>query len=266
MFISPQPLLARERVRYIGEPVALVVAETLDQAKDAAELIEVEYEDLPAVTTLEEAIAPGAPAVWDGLPRQRRLPARSSATRRRPRRPSRRPRTSSATACVISRLTTVVDGAARLPRRIRSARGPLHAALHRRRGRTRRAASSRKEIFKVPETKVRVIAENVGGGFGMKGALYPEYIARALAARMLGRPVKWMSDRSEAFLSDEHCRDNISEAELALDQDGKFLGAARAQLLPISAPTTAPTAAPGRRPTISACSPAPIRSRSAMSR
>ena len=68
MFSSPQPLLARERVRYIGDPVALVVAETLDQAKDAAELIEVEYQELPAVCTLEEAIAPGAPAVWDDCP------------------------------------------------------------------------------------------------------------------------------------------------------------------------------------------------------
>jgi carbon-monoxide dehydrogenase large subunit len=79
------------------------------------------------------------------------------------------------------------------------------------------------EIFQVPETKFRIIAENVGGGFGMKGALYPEYSLTALAARLTGRPVKWMSERGEGFLSDEHCRDNVSEAALALDQDGKFL-------------------------------------------
>jgi aerobic carbon-monoxide dehydrogenase large subunit len=80
-----------------------------------------------------------------------------------------------------------------------------------------------KDTFRLPDTKFRVIADNVGGGFGMKGAFYPEYALTALAARLLQRPVKWMSDRSEAFLSDEHCRDNISEAELALDKNGKFL-------------------------------------------
>src|SRR6201999_2092182 len=80
------------------------------------------------------------------------------------------------------------------------------------------------EIFELPEIKFRIIAENVGGGFGMKGALYPGYSLTALAARLTGRPVKWMADRSEAILSDEHCRDNVSEAELALDRHGKFLG------------------------------------------
>src|SRR5258707_8891017 len=80
------------------------------------------------------------------------------------------------------------------------------------------------DVFKVPETKIRVIAENVGGGFGMKGGLYPEYILCCLAAKLAGAPVKWIGERGESLLSDEHCRDNITEAELALDADGKFVG------------------------------------------
>ena len=77
--------------------------------------------------------------------------------------------------------------------------------------------------MKFRKQSVRVISENVGGGFGLKGGVYPEYPLSVLASQILGRPVKWMSDRSEAFLSDEHCRDNITEAELALDKDGRFL-------------------------------------------
>ena len=79
------------------------------------------------------------------------------------------------------------------------------------------------EIFKLPETRFRVISDNVGGGFGMKGGLYPEYALATLAAGLTGRPVKWISERGEGLISDEHCRDNITEAELALDKDGKFL-------------------------------------------
>jgi carbon-monoxide dehydrogenase large subunit len=221
MFISPQPLLARDEVRYIGDPVALVVADTINQAKDAAELIEVEYEDLPAVTPLAGAIAPGATAVWEDCPdniafvhevgdRAATDKAIASAVH-----VIRHPLT-------ISRLTTVsMEPRGCLadydPREDRTTlrvtvQGP-HA--------TRRILA--REIFKLPETKFRVISDNVGGGFGMKGAFYPEYALTALAARMLHRPVKWIAERSEAFLTDEHNRDNISEAELALDADGKFL-------------------------------------------
>src|SRR5262249_41965422 len=80
------------------------------------------------------------------------------------------------------------------------------------------------DVFKVPATHFPVIPDNVGGGFGMKGGLYPEYILCCLAARLAGAPVKWIGERSESLLSDEHCRDNITEAELALDRDGKFVG------------------------------------------
>ena len=213
--------LRATKVRYIGQPVALVVAETLNQAKDAAELIEVAYEDLPAVTTLEEAIAPGAPAVWDGCPdniafvheagdkaaTEQAIASAAHVIRHRMR---------------VNRITTVTMEprgclAQYDPREDRftlrcTVQGP-HTV--------RRVLAQ--EMFRVPETKVRVISENVGGGFGMKGGVYPEYALSLLAAKLIGRPVKWMADRSESFLADEHCRDNISEAELALDNDGKFL-------------------------------------------
>src|ERR1043166_4277510 len=221
MVATPQPHLARDRVRYVGQPVAFVVAETLDQAKDAAELIEIDYEDLPAITTLEEATAPGAPAVWDECPdniaflheagnraaAEKAIAAADIVIRHRMR---------------INRITTVsmeprgclAEYDAREDRiTVRmTVQGPHQS---------RRILA--REIFRVPETKFRVISENVGGGFGLKGGIYPEYPLCALAAKLIGRPVKWMSDRSEAFLSDEHCRDNISEAELALGHDGRFL-------------------------------------------
>jgi carbon-monoxide dehydrogenase large subunit len=221
-FISPQPLLARERVRYVGDPVALVVAQTLDQAKSAAEAIEVTYETLPAVATTEAAIAPGAPAVWEDCPDNvaflHELGDKAAVE------------TAFAAATHIVRHRMVIS---RLTTNAMEPRGCL-AEYDPREGRTTLRCTMQaphlmrrtiaEEIFQVPETHFRIIAENVGGGFGMKGALYPEYSLTALASKLLGRPVKWMSERGEGFLSDEHCRDNVSEAELALDGQGKFLG------------------------------------------
>jgi carbon-monoxide dehydrogenase large subunit len=220
-FASSQVALARDAVRYVGEPVAFVVAETLHQAKDAAEAIGVEYESLPAVPTLEEAIKPGAHAVYDGCPdniafvheagnkeaAQAALAKAAHVIRHR---------------MVITRLTTNAmepRGALaeydardqRITLRV-TAQGPHQF---------RRFLAA--DVFKVPENRIRVIAENVGGGFGMKGALYPEYILCCLAARLCGAPVKWVGERGESLLSDEHARDNITEAELGLDADGKFL-------------------------------------------
>jgi len=222
VFISPQPLLARERVHYVGDPVALIVAETIDQAKDAAELIEIDYETLPAVPTTEAAIAPGAPAVWqdcpDNIAFMHELGDKTAVEK------------AFTTAAHVVRHRMVIS---RLTTNSMEPRGCL-AEYDAREDRTtlrctvqvphlmRRTIAE--EIFQVPETQFRIIDEKVGGGFGMKGALYPEYSLTALAAGLTGRPVKWMSERGEGFLSDEHCRDNVSEAELALDRDGKFLG------------------------------------------
>jgi carbon-monoxide dehydrogenase large subunit len=220
-FVCPQPMLAHERVRYIGDPVAFVVAETLNQAKDAAELIAVDYEPLPVAVTLEQAIAPGAPQVWDACADNQAFFHEAGD------RAAVEKAFATATHVVhhrfaISRLTT----------NSLEPRGCL-AEYDPREDRTTLRCTSQgphtirrfmaADIFKVPETRFRVISENVGGGFGMKGGLYPEYALSCLAAKLLGRPVKWISERGEGILSDEHCRDNLTDAELALDDDGRFL-------------------------------------------
>ena len=208
-------------MRYVGDPVALIVAETIAAAKDAAEAIEIDYEPLPAVISAAEAVRPGAPAVWDQCPDnqaflhelgdkaavERAFAQADHVIRHR---------------IVISRLTTnsMEPRGALAEYDAREERIALRCTVQVPHMMRRTIAE---EIFEVPETNFRIIAENVGGGFGMKGALYPEYSLTALAARLLRRPVKWMSERSEAMLSDEHCRDNVSDAELALDRNGRFL-------------------------------------------
>jgi carbon-monoxide dehydrogenase large subunit len=220
-YISPQPQLARERVRYVGECVAFVVAETLEQAKDAAELISVDYEPLPAIVSTAGAVEPGAVAVWEDCPDNQawfhevgNKAAVEAAFAKADHVVRHR--------MVINRITTnsmeprgcvaeydrhddryVIRCTVQAPHRTRG----IFAA----------------QIFKVPETRVRVISDNMGGGFGMKGALYNEYPLTALAAKLIDRPVKWISERSEGLLSDEQARDNVTDAELALDKDGRFL-------------------------------------------
>jgi carbon-monoxide dehydrogenase large subunit len=220
-FTSPQPFLAHERVRYLGDPVAFVIAETLEQAKDAAEAIAIAYDVLSAVPTTADSIAPNARAVWEGCPDNqafthaagdqsmvaKSMGAAAHVIRHR---------------MVINRLTAnsmeprgcIAEYAAR------EARYTLRCTVQGPHMIRRIIAT---EVFEVAETKFRVVADNVGGGFGMKGGLYPEYVLAALAARLVGRPVKWIAERSEALQSDEHGRDNITEAELGLDRDGRFL-------------------------------------------
>jgi aerobic carbon-monoxide dehydrogenase large subunit len=220
-FTSSQPFLARERVRYVGEPVAFVVAETLEQAKDAAEAIVVEYNPLSAVSRTADAIAPHTRAVWDGCPDNQaftHMAGDKTAVDNTIRGAAHVVRHRLA----ISRLTansmeTRGCIAQYAPREARytlrcTVQGP-HMI--------RRIIAT--EVFGIAETQFRIVAENVGGGFGMKGGLYPEYLLAAIAARLVGRPVKWIAERSEGLQSDEHCRDNITEAELGLDRDGRFL-------------------------------------------
>ncbi len=159
MFAPQRPPLVTDRVRYVGDPVVMVVADTLAEAKDAAELVNIDYDPLPSVTATEDTVKPGAPAVWDDCP---------------------------------DNISNNVE------------RG-------------------NKNVFKVPESKMRVIAQDVGGGFGTKGWQYIEHRLTLWAARKLLRPVKWTCERSEAVMADEHGRDNIGEIELALDKDNKFV-------------------------------------------
>jgi carbon-monoxide dehydrogenase large subunit len=220
-FTSSQPFLAGERVRYLGDPVAFVVAETLEQAKDAADAMVVEYDVMPAVATTADAIAANASPVWEGCPDNKAfthaagdkaavakgLGAAAHVVRHR---------------MVINRLTAnsmeprgcIAEYAAR------EARCTLRCTVQGPHMIRRIIAT---EVFGVAETQFRIVAENVGGGFGMKGGLYPDYVLAALAARLVGRPVKWIAERAEGLQSDEHCRDNITEAELGLDGDGRFL-------------------------------------------
>jgi aerobic carbon-monoxide dehydrogenase large subunit len=221
-FASPQSTLARDTVRYIGEPVAFVVAETLNQAKDAAEAIAVDYDVLPAVATLADAIKPGAAAVYDKCPDNVAFVHEAGSK--------------AAADAAIAKAVHVVKHRMVISRLTTNAMEP-RGAIAEYDGRDQRLTLRctaqgphqfrrflAADVFKIAETQIRVIADNVGGGFGMKGGLYPEYILCCLAAKLAGAPVKWVGERGESLLSDEHCRDNITEAELALDVDGKFVG------------------------------------------
>ena len=213
--------LARDIVRYIGEPVVLVVADSLLQAKDAAEAIAVDYDLLPAAITLEEAVAPAAPLLHPACPGNVAFVHRAGDR--------------AATEAALAKADRVVRQHLRVSRLTTNSlepRGCL-AEHDKREGRwTLRCAVQNPhiirrilaaELFKEPENRFRVISENVGGGFGMKGGLYPEYALAMIAAKLTGRPVKWVAERGEGFLSDEHCRDAIADGELALDKDGRFL-------------------------------------------
>jgi len=213
--------LAEGRVRYVGEPVAFVVAETLAQAKDAAELIEIDYDIQPSVTDTADAAA-GKHPVWDECPDNISNLFESG----------NKPATEAAfanAAQIVKRRYAI----SRVYAHFMEARGAiglwepgedrytLYADVqypHR----VRQALATR--IFKIPESRIRVIAGDVGGGFGTKGWQYPEHRLVLFAAKRLRRPVKWQCERSEAVLADEHARDNVSAAELALDGNGRFLG------------------------------------------
>src|SRR5438094_2061922 len=221
-FVCPQPILAQGCVRYVGDPVAFIVAETLDQAKDAAELLAVEYEILPAVTTAEAALAPDAPAVWSDNPGNEAFfheagnkEAVDTAFARAERIVRRK--------TVINRITANSmeprgclaqydpdDDRYTIRCTVQSVHGPR--------------AMLAEQIFKLPHHKFRVVCDNMGGGFGMKGGTYPEYALSLWAAEVTGRPVRWIAERSEGLLSDEQSRGSIIDTELALDNNGKFLG------------------------------------------
>jgi aerobic carbon-monoxide dehydrogenase large subunit len=218
-YCPTQPLLASGKVRYVGDRVALVVAETLAQAKDAAERLDVRYEALPAVT-LPDALAPDAPKVWDEAQSNQcfqlemgdraAVEAQFSAAAHVTKLSLHYPRASAnsmeprtAIAC-----RDPMDGRFTL---ISSTQNPF------------RVRDILCEILGIPQMGLRVRAMDVGGGFGMKNHVYPEEALVVWAAGKLGRPVKWTADRSEGLCSDQHGRHQITEAALALDRDGRVL-------------------------------------------
>src|SRR5271169_4763346 len=220
-FVCPQPLLAGDRVRYVGDPVAFIVAESVNQAKDAAELIDIDYEVLPAVVGAEAVLAPGAPAVWEANPSNEaffhEIGNRSAVD------------AAFAKAAPIVRHKTVIN---RVTANSMEPRGCL-AEYDGDEGRytirctvqsvhgTRAALADR--IFKLPHHQFRVICDHMGGGFGMKGGCYPEYGLSLWASEVTGRPVRWVAERSEGLMSDEQGRGSVIDTELALDRDGRFL-------------------------------------------
>jgi carbon-monoxide dehydrogenase large subunit len=242
-FTTPRPALARERVRHVGDPVALVVAETAEQAADAGERVVVDYEPLPAVIGAAPATSAGASAVWDEAPDNVafvwQAGSRDAVAR------------AFEEAAHVSRLDFVVTRVAALPLEPRGAVGEfdrrsgrytLHTGIQAPHG---LRALLAEQVLRVPHGQVRVVTGEVGGSFGMRSGIYPELVLVLWAARRLGRPVKWTSTRREGFLSDEHGRDNVSSAELALDAGGKFLGLRVAIKLDIGAYFTPRSAGPG---------------------
>ncbi len=217
----PHLALADGEVRHVGDPVAFIVAETHQAARDAAEAIMVDYDLLPSSTDLGATLDADAAAVWPQAPGnvcfdwETGDKARTEAL--------------FAEAAHVTRLTVVNNRIVVSSMEARAAVAEYDATSERwtlytnTQGGWTIKSMLAQAVFKVPEERFRVVTPDVGGGFGMKLFLYAEHVLTCYAARRLGRPVKWASERSEAFLSDTHGRDNITQGEIALDKDGHFL-------------------------------------------
>jgi carbon-monoxide dehydrogenase large subunit len=221
LFAPHRPALAHDRVMMVGDPVAFVVAETLAQARDAAEHIVVEYDALPSLTDTARIGKAGEPVLWEGCPDNETffytLGDKAAVE------------AAFAKADHVTTLKSVINrvtAATMEPRccigdyDTRDDRYTLHTGLQRPHM-TRLDIATR--VLKIPESQLRVASGEVGGSFGMKGGHYPEYALSLVASRRIGRPVKWVSERSEGMASDDHDRDHLCEASLALDRNGKFL-------------------------------------------
>jgi carbon-monoxide dehydrogenase large subunit len=226
LVIPHRPALARERVMHVGEPVALVVAETILAAQDAAELVEMSYETLPPVIDLLAAARPGAPQLWPQAPDNLAVDWPGLAAD--PDANAREVERIFASAAHVARVKVANQRLIVATIEPRGATAVYDPAADRTtlRACSQSAGSLRDNILGImnwPKERLRVVTEDVGGAFGLKTGAYPEYLAVMVAARLTGRPVHWMSSRSEAFLSDNQGRDTFTEAELALDAKGRFL-------------------------------------------
>ncbi|WP_454618553.1 xanthine dehydrogenase family protein molybdopterin-binding subunit [Bradyrhizobium cenepequi] len=212
--------LPTDKVRFVGDPVAFVVAETAAQARDAAEAVEVDIESLPAVTDAAEAARPGAPQLYDHIPNNVALDYHYGDTDKI--------NAAFASAAHVTQLDIVNTRVAVVSMEPRVALAVYDKTTERytlqvpTQGVSGNKATLAK-ILNVPPEKVRILTANVGGSFGMKNLSYPEYTCIAHAAKQLSRPVKWTDERSTSFLSDSQGRAQLIHAELALDADGKFL-------------------------------------------
>ena len=221
---TPRPVLAIGKVRHVGQPVAFVVAETLAQARDAAEAVEVEYDELPAVVESRAAIAPGAPQVFDHIPGNVIFDWDNDMT------DAKATNAAFAKAKRITRLEIVNNRVVANSMEPRNAIGDYDPSSDRSTLYTTTQGPHfvrdplAEMILKIGKGKLRVITPNVGGAFGMKAFVYPEQALVVWASRKLKRPVKWQAERSEGFVSDNQGRDHVTRAELAMDESGKFLG------------------------------------------
>src|SRR4051794_16429055 len=220
-YVCPLPLLAQDRVRHVGQPVAFIVAETLNQAKDAAELLAIEYDPLPAVVSAEMAAAPDAPAVWDDNPGNEAFTVEAGDR--------------AATDAAFAHAARIVKHKITVNRVTANSMEPRGCLAQYDRDEDRytirctvqsvhqiRAALAG-QIFRLPHHQVRVVCDTMGGGFGMKGGCYPEYGLALWASEAVGRPVRWVAERGEGLQRDEQARGSVVEAELALAPDGRFL-------------------------------------------
>jgi carbon-monoxide dehydrogenase large subunit len=220
MFRHPFPALVSDEVRWVGDYIAFVIAETQAQAIDAADLIDIDYEPLPAVVSTAQAVEPGAPVVWPQCPDNIcfvHIEGDKAATD-----------AAIATAPHVVKHRFVINRVTAATMEPRGSVGIFDSAANRYTVYTtlQRALPFRAQLAKtlnVPESRLRVVAGDIGGSFGMKSGVYNEVGLVLLGARITGRPVKWVCTRSESFLADAHGRDNVTEAELALDENGKFL-------------------------------------------
>jgi carbon-monoxide dehydrogenase large subunit len=212
--------LMTDKVRYVGDPVAFVIAETVAQARDAAEAVEVAIDPLPAVTNAAEAVRAGAPQLYDHIPSNVALDYHYGDTAKID--------AAFATAAHVTKLDIVNTRVAVVSMEPRVALAAYDKAAERFTIQvpTQGVSGNRATLAKtlnVPNEKVRILTANVGGSFGMKNISYPEYICILHGAKTLGRPVKWTDERSTSFLSDSQGRAQLIHAELALDGDGRFL-------------------------------------------
>ncbi|HEY1609924.1 MAG TPA: xanthine dehydrogenase family protein molybdopterin-binding subunit [Paraburkholderia sp.] len=232
-FVSPHLPLPPDRARFVGEAVAIVIAETVALAKDAAELVSIEYDALPSVTGTVAAAGPNAPRVWDEHANVAldAMLGDTAATE-----------AAFARAAHVTSIKTWIQRLTGVPMEPRAAIGSYDAqtgryTLYAGSGNVVRQKRELAHILGIEEPMVRVVARDVGGNFGTRNAFYPEFAVIAWASRRIGRPVHWNCERQEAFLSDYQGRDLYVEAELALDKDGQFLAMRGSNLSNVGAHT-----------------------------
>jgi carbon-monoxide dehydrogenase large subunit len=221
MYKPFRPAIMADRVRYVGQIVAMVVAETAAQARDAAERVEVDYAPLKTIVDAPDAAKPGAPLLWSDCAGNESIYYTAGDEK--------------ATDAAFANAAKVVRQKIVIPRITAAAMEPrgaigvwdpgegrytLHTGLQRPFLFRRNIAQN---VLKIPETDLRLVTGDIGGSFGLRGSIFPEMIAVLWASKRVGKPVKWLADRTESFAADDHARDNFTDAALALDKDGRFL-------------------------------------------